>query len=109
MLYQLSYDPLCVPQRTASDRVLGVHRLSAAGEGQRGDMRFERGTRQCETISRTASEYSCSRIVTMVESNSLRSRGELIRECGQGVALHSYRYWVKLPATLSILSSEPFN
>lgn len=27
MLYQLSYDPLCVPQRTASDRVLGVHRL----------------------------------------------------------------------------------
>ncbi|GEC04865.1 hypothetical protein SSP24_25200 [Streptomyces spinoverrucosus] len=29
MLYQLSYDPLCVPQRTASNRVLGVHRLSA--------------------------------------------------------------------------------
>lgn len=27
MLYQLSYDPLCAPQRTASDRVLGVHRL----------------------------------------------------------------------------------
>ena len=27
MLYQLSYDPLCAPQRTASDRVLGVHRF----------------------------------------------------------------------------------
>jgi hypothetical protein len=27
VLYQLSYDPSCVPQRTASDRMLGVHRL----------------------------------------------------------------------------------
>ena len=27
MLYQLSYDPLCVPQRTASNRMLGVHRV----------------------------------------------------------------------------------
>ncbi len=27
MLYQLSYDPLCVPQRTASNRVRGVHRV----------------------------------------------------------------------------------
>ncbi len=27
MLYQLSYDPLCAPQRTAYDRVLGVHQV----------------------------------------------------------------------------------
>lgn len=27
MLYQLSYDPLVCPQRTASARMLGVHRL----------------------------------------------------------------------------------
>ena len=35
MLYQLSYDPLRAPQRTASDRVLGVHltgRLLKANE-----------------------------------------------------------------------------
>jgi hypothetical protein len=35
VLYQLSYDPLCAPQRTASDRVLGVHlggRLLKANE-----------------------------------------------------------------------------
>lgn len=29
MLYQLSYDPSRAPQRTASARVLGVHRVSA--------------------------------------------------------------------------------
>ncbi len=35
MLYQLSYDPLCAPQRTASSQVLGVHlpgRLLKANE-----------------------------------------------------------------------------
>ncbi len=35
MLYQLSYDPLCAPQRTASNQVLDVHlpgRLLKANE-----------------------------------------------------------------------------
>ncbi len=55
MLYQLSYDPLCAPQRTAYDRVLGVHqvrqRLLKANEVRVYVFRRRSSNRKCPTGS----------------------------------------------------------